>query len=288
MRITLATATGVLELDGAGHTNWMLKGDARVVATRWAIVDDALVAIDEPHGAAQIDPTPLCLADSATGVVVGTARARLLTFDAEHGAATPVDSFDEIPSRDQWYTPWGGPPDTRSLAVDDTGTVFVNVHVGGVWRGDDDGSWTEIVGRDDDTHQVLATGGSIVVAAAVGFGQSNDGRSFRWTTDGLHATYCRAVAVAGDHVLLTASTGPFSNQGAVYRRRLDSDDAFVKCTSGLPEWFDGNVDTFQLAARGSDVALGTHDGRVFVSDDAGASWELLTSGVDPIRGVAVG
>ena len=286
MRITLATAAGVLELDG-GNETWVRKGDARVVAGRWALVGDAIVATDDPRLTTPIDPTPLCLAATPTGVVVGTARARLLAFDPDRATASPVDSFDQIPSRDAWYTPWGGPPDTRSVAVDTDGTVLVNVHVGGVWRGDD-GGWTEVVDRDNDTHQVLVDGNSVVVAAAVGFGQSNDGgRTFRWSTDGLHNAYCRAVAVAGDHVLVTASTGPFTEQGAVYRRPLDGDGPFVKCANGLPEWFGDNVDTFQLAALGSAVALGTYDGSVFVSEDTGGSWVLLTSGLDPIRAVAI-
>ncbi|HEY1280763.1 MAG TPA: hypothetical protein VGF22_13890, partial [Acidimicrobiales bacterium] len=45
-----------------------------------------------------------------------------------------VESFDAIPTRDEWYTPWGAPPDVRSATQASDGTVLVNVHVGGVWR----------------------------------------------------------------------------------------------------------------------------------------------------------
>jgi hypothetical protein len=68
---------------------------------------------------------------------------------------------------------------------------------------------------------------------------------------------------------------------------LDSEGQFTRCDNGLPEWFEGNIDTFQLAARGSVGALGTDDGRVFVSQDAGTSWELVTSGIGAIRCVAI-
>jgi hypothetical protein len=160
--------------------------------------------------------------------------------------------------------------------------------VGGVWRDAGDGTWTEVIDVDSDTHHVLAVDHHVVVAAAVGFGASEDnGRTFRFTTDGLHASYCRAVAISGGYVLVTASTGPFTKQGAVYRRPLDSDEPFVRCANGLPDWFEDNIDTFQLAARGTDVAIGTYDGRLFHSRDAGASWTQLADGLDAIRCLAL-
>jgi hypothetical protein len=166
---------------------------------------------------------------------------------------------------------------------------LVNVHVGGVWRGEDD-EWTEVVPVDNDTHQVLAaaSGSRVLIAAAVGFGSSDDdGRTFTWTTDGLHATYSRAVAFAGEFVLLTASTGPRTNRGAVYRRPVDGDGPFERCHDGLPDWFAFNLDTFQLAARDSFAAIGTSDGEVYVSEDEGSSWALAAKDLPPIRCVAL-
>jgi hypothetical protein len=288
MRISLATSAGLADLETDGHLTWKLKGDARAVAGEWAIVGDRVVRAEDPERSIPVDPSPKCIASTATGAAVGTACARLFVVDEAAMTVAPVDSFDDIPTRDGWYTPWGGPPDTRSLAVDASGTVFVNVHVGGVWRSDGSG-WTEVVERDADTHQVLAMDGTVAIAAAVGFGQSDDGgHSFRWTAGGLHATYCRAVAVADGFALVTASGGPRSRQGAVYRRPVDAHDrAFVKCQDGLPEWFEGNIDTFQLAALGSTVALASPDGTVFLSDDAGASWDRLTDGLRDIRALTL-
>ena len=51
--------------------------------------------------------------------------------------------FDAIPTRSGWTTPWGGPPDTRSIAIGPAG-LFAGVHVGGVWRREATG-WTEVV-----------------------------------------------------------------------------------------------------------------------------------------------
>src|SRR2546423_1419701 len=175
MRISLATAAGLADLGDDGHLDWRLKGDSRAVTGEWAIVDDAVVGLDDSHHAMIVDPAPQCLVETSAGVLVGTAQARLFALDRGATVVTPVGSFDRIPTRDQWYTPWGGPPDTRSIAVDASGTTFVNVHVGGVWRSDGDGSWTEVVDRDTDTHQILAADGAIVVAAAVGVRQRNHG-----------------------------------------------------------------------------------------------------------------
>jgi hypothetical protein len=91
--------------------------------------------------------------------------------------------------------------------------------------------------------------------------------------------------VAGDVVLVSASTGPFSTSGALYRRALDADGPFQRCIGGLPESFPFNLDTFWVDARGADAVLGTGDGRVYVSSDAGASWDLRADDLDEIRAV---
>lgn len=290
MRITVGTKTGLAHVHGDGTIEWVLKGDVRVCDGRWAIVDGTNVAsIDAARIVVRTELPLLCLASSSSGVLLGTAEARLFEFAPGGSQVQAVESFDRIPTRDEWYTPWGGPPDTRSITVSDDGAVLVNVHVGGVWRSASlDGSWTEVIPVDDDTHQVLAGDGTIAVAAAVGYGQSDDdGRTFSWTTDGLHATYCRAVAIADDVVLLSASTGPFTQHGAVYLRPLEGGAPFVRCDQGLPEWFAGNIDSFQLAASRSVAAIGTDAGQLFVSEDGGSSWGLLGDGLGAIRSVAV-
>ena len=292
MQIHVGTTAGLVRLEDDGDIEWLLKGEVAAVDGEWAVVDGkGWAAIHDPRTALSTPLRALCLATAPWGLLIGTAEARLLQMGRDESTVSPVGSFDRIPTRDTWYTPWGGPPDTRSVTVTPDGTPLVNVHVGGVWRGEDRGTWREVIDVKMDTHQVLTAGdGSAVVvaAAAVGFGQSEDGgRTFAWSTEGLHDTYCRAVAVADDVALVTASTGPFTRHGAVYVRPLHGGGRFTRCDNGLPEWFEGNIDTFQLAARGSDVVLGTDDGRVYASQDAGTSWDLVTSGIGRIRCVAL-
>jgi hypothetical protein len=213
-----------------------------------------------------------CLAVSGNDVIAGTEEAHVLRLN---GQTLGIDeSFDRLPERAAWYTPWGGPAATRSIARDD-GTVLVNVHVGGIARSDAGGQWRALVDIDVDVHQVaVAPDGSLLAATgAAGFGRSADGGgTWEWDSNGLHGSYCRAVTVAGDQVLLTASTGPRGAEGAVYRRPLGEQGDWQRVT----EFAKGNIDTYWLAAVDETATYVTGDGSVWISHDAGLSW-------DPVR-----
>jgi hypothetical protein len=59
----------------------------------------------------------------------------------------------------------------------------------------------------------------------------------------------------------------------------------VPCTDGLPARVDGNIDSHWIAADGSFVACALPNGSVMVSEDAGATWRELASGLRPIHAV---
>ena len=114
-----------------------------------------------------------CIADTRAGVIVGTSSAHLSRIAGE--GVERVDGFERAPGRKEWFTPWGGPPDTRSL-TEDGDTVYVNVHVGGILRSQDHGeSWQPTIEIGADVHQVT-TGHSNVYAAGAG-GLSEIGRA---------------------------------------------------------------------------------------------------------------
>lgn len=238
-----------------------------------ALVDGRLERSDGETVALPSSPAATCVAGLGGPAVVGTAGAHLLVV--EGGEARPVESFDTAEGRSGWYTPWGGPPDTRSLAVGEDGALYVNVHVGGIVRSADGGrTWQPTIDVDADVHQVLVAGDLVVAATAVGLATSSDrGATWTFTKDGLHGSYSRAVAVAGDWLLLTSSTGPFTDRAAVYRRPLTAGEGepFERCS----DWFAANVDTGLLVAApdGSSVALAAPDGTIHTSADAGITWE---------------
>jgi len=287
--IVTGTADGLYEigLDGVIGSHELAGMEVKAVSGDWAIADDAVISrstkqkVDLPDGL-----VPRCLLAGAEGAcLVGTSGARL--FKIGNGDPQAIESFDAIPDREEWYTPWGGPPDTRSLAMGPNG-LLVNVHVGGVWRTNGTG-WVESVAADQDVHQVVAVDTTIAVAAATGVGQSRDGgKSWAWTSDGLHASYCRAVTVAEGWLLVSASTGPGTNRGGVYRAPLDGTaKPFTPCGAdgSLPRSFPYNVDTFELTAQGPQVALGTPTGDLYLSEDSGETWRLLADALPGVRSV---
>ena len=288
----MATARGLHGLDGpAGFEGRPLVALAHGGNVTWAVDGDGEMLRSEDdnweRAGALADPTPRCLLPHEDGVLLGTAEARL--FRLRRDVVEPVEAFDEVEGRDAWFTPWGGPPDTRSLAADAAGTVHANVHVGGIVRSTPDGGWRPTIDIETDVHQVTAhpeRAGLILAATAYGLARSDDGGdSWTMSDDGLHASYCRAVAVAGDAVVVTASTGPRTRQAAVYRRPMDGAGPFDRCTGGLPEWFPSNIDTHTLAADGPRVAFGTREGDVWVSGDAGSTWEQALEGLPRIAAV---
>jgi photosystem II stability/assembly factor-like uncharacterized protein len=231
-----------------------------------------------------------CVGVTPAGLLVGTARAHLLRLDRDQLVAVPA--FDQAEGRGSWYTPWGAPADVRSIGAA-AGFVYVNVHVGGVLRSTDGGdTWQPTLDIEHDVHQVLVPAelpDVVLVAAFDGFGRSDDGGdTWSWDNEGMHAHYCRAVALAGDTVIVSASAGHHGRRAAVYRRRLGERVPFERCRHGLPEWFSDNVDTGCLAASGHIVVIGTEDGSVFRSSDAGDHWETVAKGLAPIRAVALG
>lgn len=261
----------------------------------WAVAERRVIARRDPEGAwvdvARSDEFDLaCLAPTSHGVFAGTDEAHLLRLVGDDGPLAPVEAFGTVEGRETWFTPWGGPPAVRSIAQDLAGRLHANVHVGGIPRSVDAGaSWEPTIDIDADVHQVVAhpTEPDVVLAAgAVGLAVSVDGgSSWRIEREGLHATYARAVAVAGDRILLSVSNGPRGGRSAVYRTALGPGSTFERCTEGLPEWFDGNIDSGWLDARGSEVAFGTGDGEVFVSDDAGGRWTRAATDLPSIRAV---
>ncbi len=288
MTILVATEKGLFR---AGE--WEPLADGRVVdvaageAGHWVAVVDGGLRGEDGLDLDLPGPGATCLLRQDGTFLVGTAEAHLLEVNGT--AVERVGSFEEAEGREGWYTPWGGPPDTRSISRSPDGTVYVNVHVGGILRSDGD-RWAATIDVDADVHQVLATDGLLLAATAYGLAWSGDrGDTWAFATEGLHAEYSRAVALAGDWLLLSVSTGPHGDRAAVYRRPLAADRGapFERCRTGLPEWFGGNIDTRGLVARGDRAAIGTGDGRLYVSEDGGASWELASDGLPPITALTL-
>ncbi len=268
----------VTALAPGGTDGWYALLDRRSVVRLGQDMASTVPAGELP----QPDGQSLAVLPDGT-VVVGRTGARLATVGLD-GEVRDIPAFQAVPGRDGWANPAGPTPDTRTMAAG-MKRWWVNVHVGGVWWSEDaGGTWYGAIEPRADVHEVrTSSGGRVAVAAAAGFGWSeDDGQSWSWTTVGLHAHYLRAVALDANTAFVSASDGPFTNAGAVYRSRLGS--SFVRCHAGLPDRFDGNVDSGHLDAAGGRVAVGFGD-HVYTSDDQGQTWRVAAVLSEPVTAV---
>ncbi|MEA2715852.1 MAG: hypothetical protein QOI99_169 [Actinomycetota bacterium] len=232
-------------------------------------------------------PDATSLLWTGSELLAGTRGAHLVRVGLDGRGNQPVTSFDQVPGRDRWHQPHGGPPSVRTMAVDDEGRIYVNVHVGGIVRSDDGGaSWHPTIDIDVDVHQVATVPGQpgrVLAATARGLADSDDyGRSWTIVDEGLRTRYSRAVAASDAMAFLSVSEGPQGKKAAVYRRPLAATRRFGQVRGGLPEVFAGNVDSGCIAASGTTVVVGAPDGRIHRSVDNGLKWHQLTTGLPPV------
>lgn len=233
-------------------------------------------------------------------IYVGTDDARVLSLD-ETGELTQIDSFDRIDGRDTWFAGTAiingrevGPPlGIRSMSGSRHGRLFANVHVGGIPRSDDGGViWMPTINVDWDAHEVCVSpydDNLVVAATASGLCVSHDGgNTWNLQTAGLHDPYCSAVAITEKHIFVAASEGHFTEKGAIYRRSVaPSSQSLEKLGSGLPEWLRGIADTSCIATDHDDMALISAGGDVFVSQNAGHSWNKRDETIAGVSSVLI-
>src|SRR6266550_3026270 len=220
MRVLVASREGLHAFDDRGVPA-PVQLEGRAVTTLapygrdlWAAVDGSELwrASDEEwrHIADLAEHRVACIAATRADVYVGSSEARL--FRVAGDGLEPIAAFDRAEGRSSWYTPWGGPPETRSMSEWDD-DLYVNVHVGGILRTDDRGGhWTPTIDIDADIHQVATAEGLVLAACAGGLAVSED----RGTTCPRRADLAEAGA---------RSTGGRS-------RAEGSSDAATVCPSG--------------------------------------------------------
>ncbi|CAN5825607.1 hypothetical protein BH23ACT5_BH23ACT5_01300 [soil metagenome] len=285
MGLLIASAEGIHEVGGGHHlAGQHVNHVARSGDEWWAVDDDGVWERPTRVSTAPAGTGFSCVQPAPDGAWIGADSARLFRF--QDGELTEDEFFAEAPGRAAWHTPWGGPPGVRSLSFGPDGVLYINVHVGGILRYDNTGL-AATVDIDADVHQVAAhpdIGGTVVAATAWGLAQSSNGHDFEFRTDGLATTYCRAVTVFDDTILLSSSDGPRGGRSRLYRAALGG-GPFQVCEIGLPDVFDGNLDTHCLAAS-SDGLFAANAGTVWRSWDQGESWEVVASDLPQVTALA--
>ena len=224
-------------------------------------------------------------------IYVGTDDARMLQLSHAGGVLDPIDGFDNVAGRDAWFAGSAfvngqrlGPPlGIRSVAANSSGSIlFANVHVGGIPRSVDSGrTWQPTIDINSDVHEVRAHQADpdiVVAASAIGLCISRDaGATWTIERDGLHASYCSAVAFSGDDILVSASTDHFAAQGRIYRRPIRRDGDTVAVEDGLPTWINGIADTGCIATNGSTIVVVDRAGTLYLSTEFGLAWSQSSS-----------
>ena len=257
----------------------LAPGDAPARRDAWTVLGSL------PDGRAN------CLAELAGRLYVGAADARLWVMPADGGEPERVESFDLISSRDTWDTPWGGPPDVRSLAVISGAkpAIYADIHVGGIVRSFDLGkTWTQAPGSlHRDVHRLSThplRPDMVLAATAQGCFISHD-RGETWDQ---HLSpfeprrYQRCVVADGSDprlILCTASLGPHPRgetgcEGMIFRSE-DLGGTWQAAHGGLPDHFQSTIDTHMLAASptgGGVFAFHDDDHSLWLSDDGARTW----------------
>ncbi|MFP6722353.1 MAG: hypothetical protein VCF25_19070 [Candidatus Poribacteria bacterium] len=226
-------------------------------------------------------------------LLVGTESARLAWIANED--LHFIDGFDSIAERKFWKTPWGGPPDVRSLAVSTDGTIYANIHVGWIAHSrDEGGTWqASREGLEMDVHQVATHPSSpneVFAATANGFYLSGDyGQTFTRQGNGMSYYYQRACACFADQdiYLVSTSRGPHGQAGALLYRSGNAGRDWV-LAKGLPKNIDKNIDTFQIIiVDGAHALVIIEDTILYETRDWGVIWNKVGDNYPRLFGALV-
>ncbi len=300
---TILVATwgdGLFAITGDGHTQEIAHQPVRGLAPdgrggALAIVGGHSLRRRAPGGewatVATSEFELSCCMAVRDAIYAGTDDARMLRVSDGSGVLDPIDVFDNVAGRDAWFAGSAiingqrlGPPlGIRSVAANSNGAIlFANVHVGGIPRSMDGGrTWQPTIDINSDVHEVRAHPADpdiVVAASAVGLCISRDaGETWTIERDGLHASYCSAVAFSGDNILVSASTDHFAAQGRIYRRPIGPHGDTVAVEDGLPAWTNGIVDTGCIATNGSMIVAVDRAGTLYLSTEFGLAWSRGSS-----------
>ena len=192
-------------------------------------------------------------------LLIGCTPPNLYRFIEDEGPAKPVSSFQELSARNQWYTPWGGPPAVRSLAKTSDDWVYADIHVGSIMRSPDNGENWEPVKPDlhKDVHQVITSptyNERVYANTYLSVYVSEDrGETWHHRSNSLNERYGRGIAVhptEPDLLMCGVSDGPSGRNvnGQLYRS-TDAGRNWIQIKEGFPESTMKNIDTFHINLR---------------------------------------
>lgn len=258
---------------------------------------DATVSIFQADGkeaSATVDDPAQCLlvlSEDPPVMLIGTEGAHLYRLQGPY--LERVIAFDQLDCRRTWYTPWGGPPSVRSLAVSADGWVYADIHVGSIMRSPDGGvSWQGVgTSLDEDVHQVAVCPADprrvYANTASAVFISPDHGDS--WTHVGggeLRERYGRAIAVCPtdpDFILASVSDGPHDGDlHAQLYRSHDGGQSWQQVVEGFPTSLPQNINTHHLAFDEHNVPWAVAGSDLYRGSADAARWERVWTAPQPI------
>ncbi|MFC6824812.1 WD40/YVTN/BNR-like repeat-containing protein [Halopelagius fulvigenes] len=212
----------------------------------------------------------------------GTHPAHLYVSEDDGDSWRELEGFQELPSRDEWYTPrHRNEAHIRSLGAhpDTPNRVIAGVEVGGVHVSEDRGeTWAERRdGVQDDVHHVLIRDDEEYIASCGdGLYRTTDaGRSWTRLDEELSHRYFREATIRNGRLYAAAARsspgtweGESGADGAMFVSENDGETFASVSYPGAPQ-------EVILAWASSDIHLvaGTNEGRVIVERDD--DWETV-------------
>lgn len=224
----------------------------------------------------------------------GTHPAHLYVSEDDGESWDELGGFQELPSREEWYTPrHRNEAHIRSLGAhpDTPDRVIAGVEVGGVHVSEDHGeSWTERrTGVQDDVHHVLVRDAEEYIASCGdGLYRTEDaGRSWKRLDNDLSHRYFREAMVHNDRLYAAAalsSPGTWEGESGADGGLFISDDDGKSFESVS---YPGQPREVVLAwvATNDHVVAGTNEGRVI--GNRGDDWKTAGQVPAGIRSLCI-
>ena len=261
--------------------------------------------LDRPH---MYSMAARYVGDKVT-LFLGTRPAALYRSDDLGESWNEITSIFDVADTDKWtFPPPPHIPHVKQVVFHPTEpeTIYVLVEQGAFLKSTDDGkSWTDLTSYshpDDasyrDLHRLVIKPDDpekLVVATGVGIYRSADGgQSFeQLTRRGERMGYPDFVFLDPNDDSIIYSGGSELNPRAWYdtgvakssvMRSADNGDSWVVLDNGLPDPMVGAIEamTQHVWDGGMMLLAGTATGEVYATEDAGASWQLLTDEAEPV------
>jgi photosystem II stability/assembly factor-like uncharacterized protein len=228
-------------------------------------------------------------------------------YESEDGGDTwrELPSIKDVPGHERWTFP-AAPHQAhvKSVMMDrhDPSTLYVCIEQGGLFKSTDSGTtWRELdgyVGPGDvfykDVHRLVAAGNTIFLTSGDGLYCSPDGGE-HWErlpgTERLAYPDAFVVSPHDEQIMFVAGGGaapPIWRQvhraDSTVLRSRDGGRTWTVVGGGVVDCLRANIEALALAAwpGGMTLFAGTTDGDVFATDDEGASWTRVASGLGAV------